>query len=182
MEQEGEEEEATMSARQLLQAACRGDVHECAALIGDGVSPSVCVHGTTPLHEAARRGQHAVTLLLLEHRANTQVRDHDNLTPFEVHEKRYNWFGQRVVHPTRTSHDAWYALRARTREERSAAIAADEAARASWRADNPQRVAEFDAAREALEERMERDQITEGHFVERMNALRDEYVRCSSAS
>ena len=169
------------SARKLLQAAWRGDLAECAALIAEGVAPSVYVHGTTPLHEAARRGQHAVTLMLLEHRADTQLRDSDALTPFEVHEKRYNWFGKRVVHPTRASHDAWYALRARTREEqRSAAVAADEAARASWRAANPQRVAEFDATREALEAQMERDEIMEGHFVERMNALRDEYVRCSS--
>ena len=180
MEQEGEEEEATMSARRLLKAACRGDVHECAALIGDGVSPSAYVHGTTPLHEATRRGQHPVTLLLLERRANTQIRNCDGLTPFNLHERRYNWFGTRLVHPTRASHNAWYALRTRTYEEYAAAAAAVEAARVSWRAANPQRVAELDAAREALEAQMERDEITEGHFVERMNALRDEYVRCSS--
>ena len=172
------------AARKLLQAAWRGDVHECAALIGDGVSPSVSVHGTTPLHEAARRGQHAVTLLLLEHRADTQIRDHNGRTPFNLHEKRYNWFGNQVVHLTPTSHDAWAALRARTREERAAAVAAVaavvEAARAEWREANPQRVAAFDAAREELEAKMERDEITEGVFVERMNALRDAYVRCSS--
>ena len=166
-----------MSARRLLKAACRGNVHECAALIGDGVSPSVYVHGTTPLHEAARRGQHPVTLLLLEHRANTQIRDCDGLTPLNLHEKRHNWFGTRLVHLTPASHDAWYALRTRTHEELEAARASW---RASWRAANPQRVAEFDAEREALEAQMERDEITEGHFVERMNALRDEYVRCSS--
>lgn len=37
-----EAEEA--SARKLLQAAWRGDVAECAALIAEGVSPSACVH------------------------------------------------------------------------------------------------------------------------------------------
>ena len=170
------------SARKLLQAACRGDAAECAALIAEGVSPSACVHGTTPLHEAARRGQHAVTLLLLEHRANTQIRDHNGHTPFNLHEKRYNWFGNQVVHLTPTSHDVWAALRARTREERAAAAAAVEAARAEWRVTNPQKVAAFDAALEELEAKMERNEITEGEFVKRMNALRDVYVRCSSQS
>ena len=66
----------------------------------------------------------------------------------------------------------------RAQEERRAAV---ETARASWRADNPQKVAEFDTAREALEAQVERNEIGEGHFVERMNALRDAYVRCSSS-
>ena len=167
------------SAQKLLQAARRGDAAECAALIAEGVAPSACVHGTTPLHEAARRGQHAVTLLLLEHRANTQVRDYDGRTPLEVHTKRYNWFRQTLVHLTAASHDAWHALVQRTGDERVTAV---EAARAEWRADNPQKVAAFDAAREELEAKMERDEITEGEFVARMNALRDTYVRCSSQS
>ena len=168
---EAEEE----SARKLLQAAWRGDVNECAALIEEGVAPSACVHGTTPLHEATRRGQHAVTLLLLEHRADTQLRDNDNRTPLEVHMKRYNWFRETLVHLTVASHDAWQALLERSREESAAAV---EVARAEWRAANPQKVAAFDAALEELEAKMERSEITEGEFVKRMNALRDAYVRC----
>ena len=167
------------SARRLLQAAWRGDVDECAALIDEGVAPSACVQGTTPLHEAARRGQHAVTLLLLEHRADTQIRDYNDLTPLDVHTKRYNWFRQTVVHPTAASHDAYAALVQRTGDERVTAV---EAARAEWRADNPQKVAAFDAALEALEAKVERNEITEGDFVARMNALRDAYVRCSKES
>ena len=166
-------------AWKLLQAAWRGDVDECAALIEEGVSPSASVHGTTPLHEAARRGQHAVTLLLLEHGADTQIRDNDGLTPLDLHQKRYNWFGKRLVHLTPASHDAWAALCARTHEERDAAV---EAARREWRAVNPQTVAAFDATLEALEAKMERGEIAEGAFVARMNALRDAYVRCSSSS
>ena len=173
------EEERVCQERRLLQAAWRGDVAECAALIDEGVPPSACVHGTTPLHEAARRGQHAVTLLLLERRADTQVRDYDGRTPLELHTKRYNWFAQTLVHLTAASHDAWRALLQRSREESAAAV---EAARAKWRAANPQKVAAFDAALEALEEKMERNEITEGEFVARMNALRDAYVRCSSKS
>jgi len=168
------------SARKLLQAAWRGDAAECAALIAEGVSPSAFVHGTTPLHEAARRGQHAVTLLLLEHRANTQLRNYDGRTPLDVHKKRYNWFGKRLVHLTPASHDAWAALSARTHEERDAATTAVEAARGEWRTANPQKVAAFDATLEALEAKMERGEIAEGEFVARMNALRDVYVRCSS--
>jgi len=171
------EEERVCQERRLLQAAWRGDVAECAALIGEGVSPSACVHGTTPLHESARRGQHAVTLLLLEHHASTQIRDYDGFTPLKLHEKRYNWFLKTLVHPTGASHDAHAALLMRTRLEWQAAI---EATCTTWRAANPQRVAEFDAEREALEAQVERDEITEGDFVARMNALRDEYVRCSS--
>ena len=163
--------------RRLLQAARRGDVAECAALIAEGVSPNACVHGTTPLHEAARRGQHAVTLLLIEHRADTQVRDYNGRTPLELHEKRYNFFAQALFHPTAASHDAHAALLQRTREQSAAAA---EAARAEWRAANPQKVAAFDAALEALEAKMERNEIMEGEFVARMNALRDAYVRCSS--
>ncbi len=165
------------SAQKLLQAAWRGDAAECAALIEEGVSPSACVHGTTPLHEAARRGQHAVTLLLIEHRADTQLRDYNGRTPLELHEKRYNWFRQTLVHLTTASHDAHAALAQRTREESAVAI---EVARAEWRVANPQEVAAFDAALEALEEKMERSEITEGEFVKRMNALRDVYIRCSS--
>ena len=165
--------------RKLLQAAQRGDVTKCSALIAEGVSPSACMLGTTPLHEAARRGQHAVTLLLLEHRADTQLRDHDGRTPLDVHKKRYNSFGKRLVHLTPASHDAWAALCARTHEERDAAV---EAARREWRAVNPQTVAAFDATLEALEAKMERGEIAEGAFVARMNALRDAYVRCSSSS
>ena len=175
MADEAEEEE---SARKLLQAAWRGDAAECAALIAEGVSPSACVHGTTPLHEAARRGQHAVTLLLLEHRADTQIRDYDGCTPLELHTKRYNWFRQTLVHLTAASHDAHAALLQRTGDERAAAV---EAARAEWRAANPQKVAAFDAALEALEAKMERNAITEGEFVKRMNALRDAYVQCSTS-
>tara|TARA_Y100000389_G_C17411492_1_gene491183 strand:+ start:785 stop:1318 length:534 start_codon:yes stop_codon:yes gene_type:complete len=172
-----DEEEEEEKSRKLLQAAWRGDVAECAALIAEGVAPSACVHGTTPLHESARRGQHAVTLLLLEHHANTQLRNYDGLTPLELHKKRYNWFRQTLVHLTCASHDAYAALYQRTGDERVTAV---EATRASWRANNPQTVAAFDAAREALEAKMERGEITEGGFVERMNALRDAYVRCST--
>lgn len=167
------------SARKLLQAAWRGDAPECAALLAEGVAPSACVHGTTPLHEATRRGQHAVTLLLLEHCADTQIRDYNDRTPLEVHMKRHNWFRQTLVHLTVASHDAWQALLQRSREESAAAV---EVARTEWRAANPQKVAAFDAALEALEEKMERSEITEGEFVKRMNALRNVYVRCSSSS
>lgn len=124
-------DEAEESARRLLQAAWRGDVAECAALIDKGVSPSVSVHGTTPLHDAARRGHHPVTLLLLERRANTQVLDYGGLTPFEVHCARYNWFRRTLVHLTAASYEAYEALHRRTQEERRAAV---ETARASWRA------------------------------------------------
>ena len=166
-------------ARNLLQAAWRGDVAKCAALIEEGAMPSACVHGTTPLHEAARRGQHAVTLLLLEHRADTQLRDYDGRTPLDLHMKRYNWFRQTLVHLTTASHDAWQALLQRSMEESTAAV---EAARVEWRAANPKKVKAFDAALEALEAKMESSEITEGEFVARMNALRDVYVRCSAAS
>lgn len=166
------DEEEDGSVQRLLQAAGRGDVNECVALIAEGVSPSACVRGTTPLHEAARRGHHSVLQLLLQHRANTQVRDYNDLTPLEVHYKRYNWFGRTLVHLTAASSEAYQALVGRTHEEREAA---NEAACASWRADNPQEVQKFDGALETLEEQMERHEITEGHYIERMNALRDEY-------
>lgn len=161
----------------LLQAAWRGDVAECAALIEKGASPSASVHGTTPLHEAARRSQHAVTLLLLEHRADTQIKDYDGFTPLELYKKRYNWFLQTLVLPTAASHDAYTALCQRTADERAAAV---ETTRAEWRTANPQAVAAFNAALESLETKMERGEIAEGAFVARMNALRDAYVRCSS--
>ena len=166
-------------AWKLLQAAWRGDVDECAALIEEGVSPSASVHGTTPLHEAARRSQHAVTLLLLEHGADTQIRDYDGFTPLELYQKRYNWFRQTLVLPTVASHNAYAALRQRTHDERDAAV---EAARREWRAANPRKVAAFDAALEGLEAKMERGEIAEGAFVARMNALRDAYLQCSSSS
>ena len=38
-----------------------------------------------------------------------------------------------------------------------------------------ERLSEITAAREALEAQMEGGEITEGHYLERMNALRDEY-------
>ena len=161
----------------LVRAAWRGDVNGCVALINHGVSPSVCVCGTTPLHEASRRGHHRVTQLLLQYHANTQAIDRNGLTPFEVHRKRYNWFRNTSVYLTVASHNAYVALYRRTQEERAAAA---EAARASWRADNPQKMIEFDTTREALEAQVERNEITEGHFVEQMNALRDEYIRCCS--
>lgn len=164
------------ASRWLLQAAWRGDVAKCVALIANGVSPSVCVQGTTPLHAAARRGHHPVTLLLLEHRADTQIRDHDGLTPLEVYHKRYSWFGQSLVLLTTASFEAHRALDGRTQEERAAAACA------SWRARNAQRVVEFDSAREALEEQMENGEVTEGHYIERMNALRDEYNNLQSSA
>ena len=52
------DEEEDGSVRRLLQAAWRGDVDECVALIAEGVSPSACV---------LERGRHR----LLEH---TQLR------------------------------------------------------------------------------------------------------------
>ena len=173
------EAERACQEEKLLQAAWRGDVGACAALISEGISPSVYVHGTTPLHEAARRGQHAVTLLLLEHRADTQLRDYDGCTPLELHVKRYNWFRQTLVHLSTASCISYQALRQRTRDERAAAV---EAARVEWRAANPQKVAAFDAALEALEAKMERNEVTEGEFVARANALRDAYTRCSASA
>ncbi len=38
-----------------------------------------------------------------------------------------------------------------------------------------ERRSEITAAREALEAQMEEGEITEGHYLQRMNALRDEY-------
>ena len=122
--------DAVVEARAALyEAVCKGNWSECNALLAEGTPPNFFVNGTTPLHAAAQRGRHAFLLLLLEHGADTQATDPHGFTALQCFQQRHRVWGNTLLLATQLSHEAFHALRGRTRADAAAAAAASPAQR-----------------------------------------------------